>query len=351
VFANVNGAVAEQSATTGTMIQNAAATSDFIVGVASSAGEIDSAAREAEAFGSRVADAGHSVSTLVDKLKSRCAVLLKQNDPDRPRKDQRLPCHLRITLQPKSGEITGGVFELARETVLVSAERLTSCAVGAVVPATIDGLGACRLAVVAHDDLGSELRFVDADAALRDRIEDALFAIHDSSTECIARAMDAGGRIARLFEDAVARRSISLADLFDTDYVPIAGSNPPQFRTRYLDWADQALPAIQEAVLATDSTMAFCAAVDRNGYLPVHNRIYSHPQRPGDEVWNTANCRNRRIFNDPAGLAAARNTRAYLMQSYPRDMGNGVKIRMREIDVPIRVAGQHWGGFRTAYKL
>jgi methyl-accepting chemotaxis protein len=24
---------------------------------------------------------------------------------------------------------------------------------------------------------------------------------------------------------------------------------------------------------------------------------------------------------------------------------------MREIDVPVRVRGRHWGGFRTAYKL
>jgi methyl-accepting chemotaxis protein len=24
---------------------------------------------------------------------------------------------------------------------------------------------------------------------------------------------------------------------------------------------------------------------------------------------------------------------------------------MREIDVPIRVKGRHWGGFRTAYRL
>ena len=57
------------------------------------------------------------------------------------------------------------------------------------------------------------------------------------------------------------------------------------------------------------------------------------------------------FYNDAAGLAAARNTRAYLLHSYPRDMGNGVRIRMREIDVPIRVAGRHWGAFRTAYKL
>jgi methyl-accepting chemotaxis protein len=26
-------------------------------------------------------------------------------------------------------------------------------------------------------------------------------------------------------------------------------------------------------------------------------------------------------------------------------------VMMREIDVPVRVKGRHWGGFRTAYKL
>ena len=53
----------------------------------------------------------------------------------------------------------------------------------------------------------------------------------------------------------------------------------------------------------------------------------------------------------PPGLAAGRNQRAYLIQSYARDMGNGNMVMMREIDVPIRVKGRHWGGFRTAYRL
>jgi methyl-accepting chemotaxis protein len=26
-------------------------------------------------------------------------------------------------------------------------------------------------------------------------------------------------------------------------------------------------------------------------------------------------------------------------------------VMMREIDVPVRVNGRHWGAFRTAYKL
>ena len=143
----------------------------------------------------------------------------------------------------------------------------------------------------------------------------------------------------------------SIEEMFDEDYIEIAGTNPLQHRTRILGWADSALPPFQEAFLAKDQRMVFAAMIDRNGYLPVHNKIYSHPQRPGDVAWNTANSRNRRIFNDPAGLAAGRNLRAYLVQTYARDMGNGKMVMMREIDVPIRVKGRHWGGFRTAYRL
>jgi hypothetical protein len=34
-----------------------------------------------------------------------------------------------------------------------------------------------------------------------------------------------------------------------------------------------------------------------------------------------------------------------------KNVGNGKTVMMREIDVPIRVKGRHWGGFRTAYRL
>ena len=124
-----------------------------------------------------------------------------------------------------------------------------------------------------------------------------------------------------------------------------------QHRTRFLSAFEDLLPAIQEPLLAGDPRMVFCATVDRNGYLPVHNRKYSLPQRAGERAWNTANARNRRIFDDRAGLTAARNVRPYIIQAYPRDMGNGVTVMMQEIDAPIRVFGKHWGGFRTAYKL
>jgi len=50
-----------------------------------------------------------------------------------------------------------------------------------------------------------------------------------------------------------------------------------------------------------------------------------------------------------ARLAAIRET--YLIQNYPREMGSGVIVMMREIDAPVRVFGKHWGGLRTAYKI
>src|SRR5260370_35805425 len=116
--------------------------------------------------------------------------------------------------------------------------------------------------------------------------------------------------------------------MFDTLNVEISATKPRYHRTKIMYGADRALSLFQEAFLTKDPRMVFCVMIDRNGYLPVHNKVYSHPQRPGDVAFNTANSRKRRIFNAPAGLAAGRNTRSYLIQSYARDMGNGKTIRM-----------------------
>ncbi|MBC7585107.1 MAG: methyl-accepting chemotaxis protein [Tardiphaga sp.] len=351
VFASVNDSVAEQNATTGEISGNAAQASEFIVSVSDSAAEIDQAANEAAAHGKDVAQAGRAVTTFASKLKARCAVLLRQSEREEERKRERLPCHLQITLQSRSGPLTAPVYEISLEGVLIGGPGAASLARNDIVAADLADVGACRLRIADHSPAGARALFVTPDARLLDRIEDRLWAIHDENTEFVTRAIDAGAAINKIFADGVARGAVRIEDMFDESYVEIAGSNPVQVRTKILDWADRALPDFQDRLLATDQRMAFCAAIDRNGYLPVHNSIYSKPQRPGDVAFNTANSRNRRIFNDPAGLAAGRNTRAYLIQSYARDMGNNVTVMMREIDVPIRVQGRHWGGFRMAYKL
>ncbi len=351
VFENVNGAVAEQNKTTSQISDNAATASHFIVAVGDSAAEIESATREAETHGESVAGAGKAVTMFARKLKARCAVLLRKDEREQERKRERLPCNLKIEIQAARGPIAAPVYEISMEGILICGPDAEGLPLNQSLDATLESVGACRIRVTEHSKAGARARFEAVDAELAEKIEDKLWSIHDENTEFVTRAMEAGTALTRIFEDAVASGAISIDDMFDTDYVEIPGTNPMQHRSRILDWADRALPPFQEAFLARDPRMVFCVMIDRNGYLPVHNKIYSHPQRPGDVAWNTAHSRNRRIFNDAAGLAAGRNLRSYLIQSYARDMGNGKTIMMREIDVPVRVNGRHWGGFRTAYKL
>jgi methyl-accepting chemotaxis protein len=351
VFENVNGAVAGQNETTSDMSDNAASASHFIVSVGDSAAEIDSATKEAEAHGEDVARAGKAVTMFAQKLKSRCAVLLRQDEREDRRKRERLPCNLRTEIQTARGLITAPAYEISMEGILICGPNAGKLPLNETLNATLESVGACRIRVHERSAAGARARFETPGAELTEKIEDKLWSIHDENTEFVTRAMEAGTALTRIFEDAVTSGAITADDMFDADYAEIAGTGPVQYRTRILNWADRALPPFQEAFLARDPRMVFCVMIDRNGSLPVHNKIYSHPQRPGDVVWNTANSRNRRIFNDTAGLAAGRNLRSYLIQSYARDMGNGNTIMMREIDVPIRVNGRHWGGFRTAYKL
>jgi methyl-accepting chemotaxis protein len=61
-----------------------------------------------------------------------------------------------------------------------------------------------------------------------------LWSIRDENTEFVTRAMEAGAALTKIFEDAVKSGAISMDDMFDTDYVVIAGTNPVQHRTQIL---------------------------------------------------------------------------------------------------------------------
>lgn len=217
--------------------------------------------------------------------------------------------------------------------------------------ADIADIGRAPVRIRNQSGIGLHLAFGELPAEVSAALNGKLAAIHAENSTFIERAIRTADEISRLFEESVSRETLSESVLFDTNYVLIEGTNPPQYRIAALDWLEQVLPPIQEPFKAADPPLIFCAAVDRNAYLPVHNAMYSKPKRPGDVSWNIAHSRNRRIFDDRAGLSAARNTRPFLIQNYPRDMGTGLTIMMREIDAPIRVRGKHWGAFRTAYRL
>jgi methyl-accepting chemotaxis protein len=166
----------------------------------------------------------------------------------------------------------------------------------------------------------------------------------------IALVQDMAGRVATIFERAISQGHISERDMFSEDYRLIAGTDPQQVMTPFVALTDRALPALQEPVLDLDPRIVFCAAVDRNGFLPTHNKQFSHPQG-NDPVENAAKSRNRRIFDDRVGLKSGRNTKPFLLQVYRRDMGGGNFVLMKDLSAPIHIRGRHWGGFRMGYKF
>ena len=351
LFAKVAAAVEEQIATTTELSRSATDTSKFVGAVSAGASEIGTSATGAATHGASVDRHGKHVAALTEKLKTRFTIFLRESQVGDRRRHDRLPCQIGVLLQGSAGAIRGQTADLSEGGMLARATGAEAAPIGSVMSAQLDGVGACRVRLVNRSPLGLHLEFAEMGSEVRAHLERKLVAIREENRAFTSHAIDAANAIARALEHAVNQGRVSRAELFDNDYVPIEGTEPVQLRTRFLTAMEQVLPAIQEPLLASDSRMVFCAAVDRNGYLPVHNRKYSQPQRSGDVAWNTANCRNRRIFDDRAGLAAARNVRPYLIQNYLRDMGNGVTVMMREIDAPIRVFGKHWGGFRTAYKF
>ena len=166
----------------------------------------------------------------------------------------------------------------------------------------------------------------------------------------IRKVRDVAAEVTAAFEAALKDGRITEAQLFDRDYKPIPGSDPQQLMAGCVALTDKVLPAIQEPLLDFDQRVVFCAAVDVNGYLPTHNLKFGQPQG-SDPVWNAANCRNRRIFNDRVGLAAGKNKEPFLLQTYRRDMGGGNFVMMKDVSAPIVIAGKHWGGVRLAYKV
>jgi methyl-accepting chemotaxis protein len=354
LFADVASAVEQQGSATTAVARNASHTLRFADAVSDGAAEIRRAAADANAHVKSAEQHGRYVIALAEKLRVRTTVFLRQSEAGDRRRQDRLPCEIGVELRTPDAVIHGQTADLSEGGMLVRLGDLPDMAplaVGAILQAEMDGIGVTHVRLAGSSPLGLHLEFWKIDSGARAALEHKLTSIREENREIISRAIDSANQIARSLEALVNQGKLTQEDLFDNHYIAIEGTDPVQYRTRFLSALEDALPPIQEPLLANNPQMIFCATVDRNGYLPVHNRKYSLPQRPDEKEWNMANSRNRRIFDDRAGLAAARNVRPYIIQVYPRDMGNGVTVVMREIDAPIRVFAKHWGGFRSAYKF
>ena len=161
-------------------------------------------------------------------------------------------------------------------------------------------------------------RLLDLSEALIELIADS--GVETSDAPLIRVVVDTASRIAAAFESAVERGDISIEQLMDENYREIPGTNPKQYLTDYVAFTDRILPPIQDPIQKIDPRIVFCVAWAKGGYLPTHNPNYRLPQGP-DPVWNNANCRNRRLFNDRAVRKVAASTKAVPAADLPARHG------------------------------
>ncbi|SLM28122.1 Methyl-accepting chemotaxis sensory transducer (modular protein) [Desulfamplus magnetovallimortis] len=146
------------------------------------------------------------------------------------------------------------------------------------------------------------------------------------------------------FEQMISSQMLNKMQLFDTFYIPIPNTYPQKYHTQYDKIFDNTIQDIIDKYQSKDKRILFVIAVDRNGYLPTHNSIFSQPLT-GERETDALNNRTKRIFNDRTGLTAAQNKEPYLLQKYSRDTGE----ELFDLSIPVFFKEEHWGAVRIGY--
>ena len=79
-------------------------------------------------------------------------------------------------------------------------------------------------------------------------------------------------------------------------------------------------------------------------------RQRSQPQRPDDPAWNAEHCRNRRNFLDDITRRAIASDKEAMLATYGMELGEGRYLPVKNVFVPLYVAGRRWGNFEVAYR-
>lgn len=285
----------------------------------------------------------------INEMENRFRVVLRSADTSNRRNQERVPIAVDIEMDFGNGDKRKGVTADMSVAGLLARIKASDQDNGKPVSILLDGSTRLHGILKAVSNLGSHVQFTELDEEANRTIMGLLQKTRDHDNKIAELGAPLASQLAKVLENGIRNGEIRKEDLFRPRYEPIDGTDPIQFMTPYIPYTDRHFTPLQEEILQKDKHIVFAAGVDINGFLPTHNKVYSQPQRRGEPAWNMGNCRNRRIFDDRAGLMAARNTKPKLLQTYFRDMGSEV-VFMKECDIPIVVNGEQWGNLRIGYR-
>jgi len=348
ISAGIARAVDLQHAATAEITASAAQAADHTRAVADKVAGMIAGAETTGAVAVRVNDLSAMVSRDIAALKRRLYVILRTSYGGDRRMEPRIPVALPVRADFAEGSCSGFTGDLSPGGAFLLGPGAAQ--LGGRGWVDLEGVGRIEAERVGADPLGAHLRFLapspDVVARLRQRIGQEVTA--DAPLRALADSVAA--EAGALWDGALDRGEISFEDLFEGEYDPIPGTDPLQVMARHTAVADVLFPPLLEAALTRHPGVTVCVMTDRNGYIAVNNQEWSQPQRPGDRSWNLMYSRNRRIFDDRAGILAARCLKP-MMQTYPRDLGGGRFSFLKEAVAPVLVRGKRWGAIRIHVRL
>jgi methyl-accepting chemotaxis protein len=349
----VTSAVESQTAATDEIIRAAAVTADAAERVSSAVHDVRQSSVEAVKVNAHVCHANEEFRQKIEMLKDRCVILLRKSDIDDHLAFDWLPIEIDgiLTIGGAHHKVT--TYDLSDDGAHMRSAKPLDIPPGADVTVELIGIGAISgWYVETIAGLGMHIQFNSKETAtratLRQELRGRMEELRRQEAHAIARTKAIAAQVERAIETGLASGKISEAELFDFTYTPVPGTNPQQFTTPSLAFLESIMPDILEP-LVPETPVA--ALFDRNGYLPVHNKAVSQPQRPNDPEWNIARSRNRRFFCDRAAMSAARDLRPFLLQSSVRILGEGRFAMMKDLSAPVRIRGRHFGAFRWCFPI
>ncbi|HEY5712303.1 MAG TPA: methyl-accepting chemotaxis protein [Allosphingosinicella sp.] len=168
-------------------------------------------------------------------------------------------------------------------------------------------------------------------------------------TPFIEFAQRAARELKIVVEEGIARGEVAIDQVFDTDYVPMPGTNPVQYEVGFCAFADEHVRPILDRLMAEEPRLIASALTDINGYLPTHISARSLPQG-NDPKWNAEFCRNRRNFLDDITRRAIASDKEAMLATYGMELGQGRYLPVKNVFVPMYFHGRRWGNFELAYR-
>ena len=351
VFTAVRGAIlaqGEQTRVLGVGSENVATLAQTVRG---SAGRMRTLGGSVRTMTAAAAAAAARARPAFVRLTAQAAVGLRQGDGGAGSDFERWPIILEGQLQHDGRTFAVKIVDLSTTGMQIAGTReLPEAMLGETVRIVTREFGPVTVRLLTPTMSGFEALLVDATPALSARIAAEVARLRLQHRSYVERVQRVAGEVETVLEDALAAGTMTVAALFDDDYVAVGDADPPEFRNAACGTLETLLRERFEREIEGSPTPEFCLLQDRNAFIAVHNRRYAQPRRGKDVTWNLRHSRARRISTERVAVTASRNLRPFLAQSYARDMGDLFEMFM-EFDAPVYVGNRHWGAVRMAYRL